>query len=224
MKIAIKWMAILSCLFFAQPGLTADKTLLAKIQNAYNQIESFEAEFDQTLVHKESGSTEKRKGKIAFQKPLLVRWQTARPHEETLVVNREEIWDYIPDEEIAYRYSPAAAQDSRSIIQVITGQARLDKDFDIKPAGKANGMEKLLLYPRNPSPQMVEALIWVDPLSGAIQRAQVKDFYGNSNEIAFRTFKPGQKIAASQFRFKPPKGVEVEDRREGGTPQKQLFY
>lgn len=202
----------LAASIFCGTAHAAEKSLVAKIQNAYSQINSFEADFEQTLKHRESGSTEKRTGKIAFQKPLLIRWQTAKPHEETLVVNAKEIWDYLPDEQVAYRYSPALAQDSRSIIQVVTGQAKLDRDFDVKSAGLQNGLQKLVLYPKEPGPQMVEAAIWVDPASGAIQRANVIDFYGNSNDIAFHGFKPGAKIPASRFGFKPPKGVDVEDR------------
>ncbi len=208
---------------FPQICFAASDALLARIQNAYAHIDSFEAEFDQTLKHKESGSTEKRKGKLAFQKPLLIRWQTAKPHAETLVVNRNEIWDYIPDEEIAYRYAPGVAQDSRSIIQVITGQAKLDKDFDVKRGGRQNGLEKLILYPKEPGPQMVEATILVDPDSGAIMRASVTDFYGNVNDIAFSSFKPGVRIPPEQFKFRPPKGVEVEDRIDKNVPERELF-
>lgn len=208
---------------FGQICHAANDGLIAKIQEAYSGMDSFEADFDQTLKHKESGSTEKRKGKIVFQKPLLVRWQTYKPHEETLVVNREEIWDYIPEEDIAYRYSPSVAQDSRSIIQVITGQAKLDKDFDVKRGGTENGLAKMILYPREPGPQMVEAAIWVDPVSGTIQRANVTDFYGNKNDIKFSSFKPGSRQPASQFKFKPPKGVEIEDRIGKNVPEKELF-
>lgn len=201
----------------------ADNALIAKIQNAYSQINSFEADFEQKLTHKESGAVEKRKGKLAFQKPLLIRWQTQKPHEETLIVNSKEIWDYIPDEQVAYRYSPAVAQDSRSIIQVLTGQAKLSKDFDVKSAGNENGLTKLILYPHDPSPQMVEAAIWVDPASGAIQRANVIDFYGNSNDVAFHSFKPGAKISKGQFSFKPPKGADVEDRIDRKVQERELF-
>lgn len=200
-----------------------EPALLTKIQQAYGQIQSFEADFNQTLTHKESGAVEKRKGKLVFQKPLNIRWQTQKPHEETLVVNQTEIWDYLPDEKIAYRYAPALAQDSRSIIQVLTGQAKLNKDFDIKAGGNEHGLKKLVLFPKEPTPQMIEAAIWVDPDSGAIQRANVTDFYGNVNDVAFNSFKPGVKPAPSQFTFKAPKGVEVEDRIKHGPEERTLF-
>lgn len=216
---------VIALAFLLMPvcGFSATPDLLLKLQKTYSGINSFDADFTQTLTHKESGSKEKRNGKLQFQKPLSIRWQTAKPQEETLVINEREIWDYLPDEQIAYRYSPAVAQDSRSIIQVLTGQARLDKDFNVKLAGMENGLQKLALFPKDPTPQMVEAAIWVEPSSGIIRRASVIDFYGNVNDVSFSNFKENAKISPKQFSFQPPKGVEIEDRIEKGLEERQLF-
>ena len=193
------------------------------IQTRYEKLRTFSATFEQTLTHKESGSTEKRQGNLLFQKPLLIRWQTDKPHEETLVVTNKEIWDYLADEEIAYRYPLELVRDSRTIIQVITGQAALTKDFDVKEAGQENGLAKLHLYPKEPAPQMVEALLWVEPSTGYIRRASIIDFYGNSNDVRFTQFKPDTSLKESDFTFTAPKGVEVEDRIDRKVQEKELF-
>ena len=193
------------------------------IQARYEKLRTFSATFEQTLTHKESGSVEKRQGSLLFQKPLLIRWQTDKPHEETLVVTHKEIWDYLADEEIAYRYPLELVRDSRTIIQVITGQAALTKDFDVKEAGQENGLAKLHLYPKEPAPQMVEALLWVEPSTGYIRRASIIDFYGNSNDVRFTQFKPDTSLKESDFTFTAPKGVEVEDRIDRKVQEKELF-
>lgn len=193
------------------------------IRTRYEALKSFDADFEQTLTHKESGSVEKRKGRLRFQKPLLIRWQTQKPQEETLVVTAKEIWDYLPDEEIAYRYPPSLVQDSRSIIRVLTGQAAMTRDFDVKVAGREGGLVRLMLYPHEPSPQMVEASIWIEPESGYIRRANIVDFYGNANDVRFTAFKPDARIGAAEFRFTPPPGVEVEDRIDRSVEERELF-
>jgi periplasmic chaperone LolA len=197
--------------------------IAATIQARYEKLRTFSATFEQTLTHKESGSVEKRQGNLLFQKPLLIRWQTDKPHEETLVVTHKEIWDYLADEEIAYRYPLELVRDSRTIIQVITGQAALTKDFDVKEAGQENGLAKLHLYPKEPAPQMVEALLWVEPSTGYIRRASIIDFYGNSNDVRFTQFKPDTSLKESDFTFTAPKGVEVEDRIDRKVQEKELF-
>lgn len=206
---------------FATYAAAADD-LPAKIKESYEKVASFEAGFQQSLFHKESGSKETRKGNLVFQKPLSVRWHTAKPHEELIVISDKEIWDYIPDEEVAYRYAPSAVKDSRGLIQVLTGQVSLAKDFDVKNAGAEKGLTKLALYPKDPTPQLVEGMIWVDPANGYIKRAKIIDFYGNSNEVTLTSFTPKKAADAKQFRFTPPKGVEIEDRTKdsGG---KELF-
>ena len=193
------------------------------IQARYEKLRTFSATFEQTLTHKESGSVEKRQGNLLFQKPLLIRWQTDKPHEETLVVTNKEIWDYLADEEIAYRYPLELVRDSRTIIQVITGQAALTKDFDVKEDGQENGLAKLHLYPKEAAPQMVEALLWVEPSTGYIRRASIIDFYGNSNDVRFTQFKPDTSLKASDFTFTAPKGVEVEDRIDRKVQERELF-
>ena len=193
------------------------------IQTRYDKLRSFSATFEQTLTQKESGFVEKRQGTLLFQKPLLIRWQTEKPHEETLIVTAKEIWDYLADEEVAYRYPLDLVKDSRTIIQVITGQAALNKDFDVKEEGQENGLVKLHLYPKEPAPQMVEALLWVEPGAGYIRRATIIDFYGNSNDVRFTQFKPDASLKASDFSFTAPKGVEVEDRIDRKVQERELF-
>lgn len=198
-------------------------SLVGLIKSRYDDLQNFQASFEQTLTHKESGLKETKQGNLHFRKPMLARWQTKSPHAETLVITRKEIWDYFPEEEIVYRYPVGLVQDSRSILQVITGQSALSKDFDIKNKGNENGLTRLLLYPHEPTTQMVEANIWVEPGSGFIKRAQIIDFYGNSNDVKFLSFSPESKIPEEVFTFSPPKGIEVEDRVDNPVQEKDLF-
>lgn len=214
-------MLLALCLSLAAPAHA--QTLITEIQNTYEKIHSIQARFTQALTHKESGSVENRTGTLHFTKPLLVRWETAKPHAETLVITAKEIWDYLPDEEIVYKYPPQLVQDSRSLIQVVTGQARLDKDFDVKEEGEEGGLLKLRLYPKDPAPQMVEALMWVDPKTKLIRKASIIDFYANINHIAFTEIQPNATMPKNIFNFTPPKGVEVEDRTDNKVEERELF-
>ncbi|GFH62562.1 MAG: outer membrane lipoprotein carrier protein LolA [Candidatus Desulfovibrio kirbyi] len=211
----------LTLLVFCLSPLSHAAALTDDIQQRYAQTTSFSANFEQTLTHKESGAIEKRRGVLLFQKPLLIRWTTEKPHTEILVATRQEIWDYLPDEEIVYKYPLDMLKDSGGIIQVLTGQAALTKDFEVKSDGTENGLAKLRLYPKKPTPQLVEAVIWVE--SGYIRRTAITDFYGNTNDVRFTTFTPNAKTKASDFTFTPPKDVEMEDRTSAKTQEKELF-
>lgn len=220
----MKGFVITLALFFlnAAPAFGADP-LVAEMQRTYEAMASFSAEFRQELRHVESGSVEKRTGTLQFAKPLFIRWETRAPNPELLVVNQKEVWDFLPDEELAYRYSPEVVQDSRSILQVITGQSRLDTDFDVKREKDKDGLAVLRLYPKEPTTELVEALLFVDPATRLLRRAELFDFYGNGNIIEFTRITPGTSPAPELFTFTPPKGITVEDLQDQLTPARPLM-
>ncbi len=182
----------------------------AEIQKKYKQIKTIKTIFQQTLDHKESGSVQKRKGTLLFQKPFLVRWETKDPSAELLLITNKIVWNYLPDEEVAYKYTPDIVEGSRPLVQVITGQAQLNKDFSVENMGKDGSYTKLHLYPNDPTPQMVEAFIWVDK-KYIIRKASIIDFYGNSNTLHFTSVETNVTFPSNTFSFKPPKGVDVEN-------------
>ena len=59
-------------------------------------------------------------------------WETNAPDKELIVCNEKEVWNYLPDEELAYRYSPKVLETSHAILNVITGQAKLEDNFEMK--------------------------------------------------------------------------------------------
>ena len=131
------------------------------------------ARFKAGAEPQESGTNEKPGRQAKFSETSTgIRWRTARPMRNTGCDRQGEIWDYLPDE-IVYRYPASMAQDSRSIIQVITGQAALTKDFKIKNLGNENGLVKWRFSPKEASPQMVKKRnIWVEPATGYIKTRQ----------------------------------------------------
>ncbi len=203
-----KFLLSLGILFVASTAHSA--SLEAKIQEKYQGISTIKTTFEQTLTHKESGSVQKRKGELFFKKPFLVRWETKNPYPELLLITDSVVWNFLPDEEVAYKYTPDIVEGSRPLVQVITGQAELSKDFEVKNMGKDGGYTKLHLYPHDPSPDMVEAFLWIDDKT-LIRKASITDFYGNTNSLHFTNVNVNASLPAATFSFTPPKGVDVEN-------------
>lgn len=197
--------------------------IISELKARYQQLESFQADFTQKLVRKDSGITEERHGVLSFQKPLLIRWQTAKPQNELLLVTSKDVWNYLPDEEVAYRYQLDVVKDSSSIIMVVTGQARLDEDFMVQDEGYDGELLKIRLLPKEPTQQMVEGLLWIDAEKKIIKKARITDFYGNENEITFTRLSPDAKFDPKEFTFTPPKGIDIEDRVGSPVPEQDLL-
>lgn len=203
---------------FAQAASAAKR-----VEKAYAVIQGMRAEFSQTLFHKESGAKEERKGVLYFKKPLLVRWENTSPLPELLLVGKDAIWNVFPEDEMAHKYALSMAEDSRSLVRVITGQAQLAQDFDLEEEGTDKGFLTLRLYPKEAVQSMVEALLWIDKQSGLIKKLRVYDFYGNENEIVFTRQELDPPMKDALFTYTPPKEYIVEDRSKDAAPQKPLL-
>ena len=214
MYIGLKRLVFPVVLFLFLAGTAFAQSVSERVQAQYKAITSMRAEYTQTLVHKESGSREERSGVFSFARPLLVRMETRTPFPELLLVGKDVIWNVFPEEEIAYKYSLSLARDSRSIVQIITGQAGLDRDFYVDNQKEEGGLLVFDLFPKEPTPGMVEARLWIDPKTDLIKKLRALDFYGNENEIVFSAQEINVDIPASQFTYTPPKNFVVEDRTQ----------
>ncbi len=205
---------VMLCVFLLCGTAHAASSLEDDLQKKYQQINTMQTTFAQSLVHRESGSVEERKGTLIFQKPLNVRWETNDPHAELLLITDKVIWNYLPDEEVAYKYKPNLMQDMQTLIEVITGQAKLDEDFEVNKMGEKDGLAILHLLPYEPTPEMVEAVVGIDAKTLLIKKASIIDFYGNMNTMEFTSIKTNITLDKDVFNFTPPKGIDVE---EGGS-------
>ena len=205
---------------FAAP---ASDPVAEAVQKRYAAITTMKSSFTQTLVHKESGGKEQRSGVLFFAKPMQVRWETQNPAPELLLVTSTAIWNVFPDENVAYKYAPTLGDDAKSIMQIITGQSPLHKDFFIENKGRENNRAKLVLIPKEPNQSLVEATIWVEEATGLIKQVIIVDFYYNQNEIHFGAQEIDAQLPSSTFIYNPPNTMKIEDRSASGVLQKPLM-
>lgn len=201
--------ALAGLLALAPASAMAD--IVGNIQKTYEQLESFDSSFIQTLRNTASGEEQERKGMLFFKNPDLVRWETTEPESELLIVGRNVVWDYFDDEQVAYKYPVEQILDSKTMVRFISGQARLDKEFWIETEQTEGGLVKLNLTPKEPEPQLVQAYVWVEPESALVRRILLQDFYGNENELVFSNIRINPEMPDALFEFTPPEGVEIFD-------------
>ncbi|PIE68898.1 MAG: outer membrane lipoprotein carrier protein LolA [Deltaproteobacteria bacterium] len=193
------------------PGSLWAGEIAANIQKQYQSLESFTASFDQKLTNAATKEVEARTGKIIFAKPRQIRWETLTPEKEVLVVSKKGVWDYFPEEEVAYMYAVEQVLQSKTMLRFISGEANLEEDFVIENQGDDNGLIKLKLIPKEPESNLVLAYAWVRPENHMLAKVLIVDFFGNGNELALSQLAINPALEAGVFTFTPPKGVEVQD-------------
>ncbi|MBG0789993.1 MAG: outer membrane lipoprotein carrier protein LolA [Desulfovibrionaceae bacterium] len=221
-------LAAMAVLLFAVAAMAADpvsaEDLPDLIQQRYESLNTFQADFVQELTNVASGEVEVRKGRIWFKQPSQVRWETAEPEKELLVVGPEFAWDYIEDEKLAIKYDVATLLDSKTILRFISGQANIKEDFVVKTewqgadevrAKWGKGFTVLQLVPKEAEPGMVLAFIGVEPDTGLLRQVMIVDFYGNGNEMRLSNVDLNVDLTPEMFTFEPPSEITVEDNTEG---------
>lgn len=201
------------CLAAVLPARAEELSVLREVEKSYQSMKNFRAEFTQELFHRESNTTQKRTGSIEFMPPAFIYWQTNAPDREIIVSNKKEVWNYLPDEDLAYHYSPEVLDTSHAVLSVITGQAKLEDSFEVEFLSKddSNGLQEFTLYPLESNPQMVEITLTVNTKKKRIQKIVVLDFFGNLNTIEFTAFKANTNLDKKHFYLELPDNVEIED-------------
>lgn len=193
--------------------------IIENMQARYDAMQSMTASFRQELRHRDSGSGQINDGILQWRKPLLVRWEVLGANAEIFVVGQDSIWNYFPDEELAYIYPLNLVENSMDIIKVVTGQSTLKEDFSVIDEGVEKGedgrnLARLHLYPHEPAQNFTEAVLWLDTKNFLIDRVLIYDFYGNENDVAFQNIVPDAPVADDAISFTPPEGTEILDQRK----------
>ncbi len=209
----IKIMLLVFCLV-AQNAFANDNFII-EMQNKYKTINSFTADFTQELFHRESQHRQNKAGNFSFKKDMNIYFNVKSPNPEVLIANNKEVWNYFPDEEVAYKYKASILQNSKNILSVITGQAALNEEFEVEKVEEItlNGSISVCyaIYPFEPSVELTQAKIYVNKDTKLIEAVEVYDFAGNTNYIVFNNLTINPKLNNSLFSFSPPKGVDIED-------------
>ncbi len=187
-------------------------SLSQTIQNRYRNIVSLQATCTQILTNAASRQAETRQGKILFKKPCLVRWETQGDNDtELLVVGSKTVWEYFPAEKIVYvRDNGKQVLSSRNMLNLLTGEARLEEDFFLEQQGTEQGLLKIKLTPKEPEPDLVLAWLWWNEKTSLVERLLLVDFFGNGNELRLEQIQLNPDISEQAFEFTPPADVSVE--------------
>ncbi|KAF5041088.1 Outer-membrane lipoprotein carrier protein [anaerobic digester metagenome] len=189
-------------------GAQADD-LTDRIQQRYDSLQSFRGFFLQKLTNASSREVQERLGNIAFARPRFIRWETTSPENELLIIGKDTVWEYFPDEETVYRYTVEQVLSSKTMIRFLSGEANLKDDFTVQDMGMDGEFRHLKLIPKEPEPNLVEGEVWVRPGQDIMERIKLVDFFGNVNELELTGLELDVPVDEKEFTLVPPKGTEI---------------
>jgi outer membrane lipoprotein carrier protein len=191
---------------------TADVHTIAQgVDNHYNHLKSFQAEF--TELYRGNGIDRIESGTLWLKKPRKMRWEYRSPREKLFVSNGQDAWFYVPGERQARREPFKKLEDMRSPLGFLLGKTKLEKELkglsiamDVKPMQAGDTV--LRGTPKGMEERVSQVLVEVTPESH-IFRIVLQGTDDAVTEYRFTEVKEDLPLADNKFRFEPPAGVET---------------
>lgn len=187
---------------------SAEEELRQFVEN----VRTLNGRFVQTQTDEHGELVSSGAGMVAIARPGRFRWSYAQPYEQLMVCDGETIWAYDPDLKQATK-RPAGETLAGTPAELLAQQARLSDNFTTKDLGEKDGLRVVSLEPKNDQSDFKSIELWLK--AGVPQRLKFSDPLGGNTVVELRDVKVNQPVADEQFKFAPPKGVEVVEGAAG---------
>ena len=173
-----------------------------RLNKLLTSTKAMTANFSQTTKGANSGTF---KGSMTVQRPNNFRWETTSPSEQLIVANGSSLWIYDKDLQQATKQAVDSQVGNTPALLLSGDPNKIDSNFKItQPYENKN---YYVLYPKSDSASFKNLSISFS--GGKPVMMVLNDTLGQTTSISFSNIKLNPKISSSQFKFTPPKGVDI---------------
>ena len=190
---------------------TSDQQALDAIQNNYEKILTFEANFTQKSYIKMMDQTQSIEGQVKIKKPGKMRWVYEAPEEQVLISNEKTLWLYVPEEEQATKVPVESIYSSNTPALFLAGKGKLTQAFNVESISQEKENIIITLIPKTIQQNLARLVLMADKKNYQITGSTVYDKLGNKTAIRFNRIRVNQEIPEEQFQLNTPPNVEVLD-------------
>ncbi|EFE49625.1 outer membrane lipoprotein carrier protein LolA [Neisseria elongata subsp. glycolytica ATCC 29315] len=145
-------------------------------------------------------------GTFQIMRPGLFRWEYSKPYKQTIVGDGQHIWLYDVDlKQVTKSDQSQAIGDSPA--SILSDKNALDSSYSLKEDGSGDGIDYVLATPKknNAGYQFIRIGFKGETLAAM----ELKDGFGNQTSIKFSNVNTHPNLSRGNFKFVPPKGVDV---------------
>jgi outer membrane lipoprotein carrier protein len=178
----------------------------AELERFTANLETFQAEFTQTVKSQDGRIQDQTGGQVWLQAPDKLRWVYSGEFPEIIVADGKNIWIY--DESLEQvTVKPQSEQATDSPLMILADVSRLDTQFNVTELGDFDDMQLLELRSRDDDSEFERILLGLVP--GGISMMAMEDAFGQRTEIHFTQVQVNLPAGPDLFRFTPPEGTDV---------------
>jgi outer membrane lipoprotein carrier protein len=186
----------------------AARDALGRATRLYDDGAAHAARFVQTYTPAGFTSAKKESGTIWIQAPQRLRFDYADPEAKVFTYDDGEGRFYSPADKQLDVKKLSPEERARLPIVFLTRPADLAQAYGVTVEHASDGIERLVLVPRNPSPELARLSLTL-AADGAIRELAYSDDAGNRTEFRFEAWRSEKARPAGDYRVTGPKGTRV---------------
>ena len=185
---------------------SAYATPATDVEKLLDGVQSWSADFTQTIDDGHGKIVRSAAGKIYLQKPGKFRWDYSQPSEQTIVADGKQIWLYDKDLQQANVRDMDVSLSSTPAV-LLSGGATVGSQFDVTLLPKKDGLDWYQLVPKHPETDFQLVRIGFD--KGDLVSMFLADKVNQVTQLTFTNSQRNIKLIPDLFMFTPPPGVDV---------------
>ncbi|HEX5804081.1 MAG TPA: outer membrane lipoprotein chaperone LolA [Azospira sp.] len=198
--------AVALVLLLAAAGARADA--VDRLRHFLETTKLLRADFSQTVMPKNGKKPQFSSGSMAIARPHKFRWQIDKPYPQTIVGDGEKVWLHDPElNQVTVKKQGAALAGSPAALLAGEGVAALEQHFTLTDAGSKDGLEWLAAVPKSADTGFERVRLGF--AGNELRAMELTDSFGQQTALLFSKVEKNPPLAASVFRFVPPKGADV---------------
>lgn len=181
------------------------------LEKFLHDLDSFKADFTQTLSNEHGEVLEKSSGIVYMQTPRKFRWVYQEPYSQLIITDGTTLWIYDEDlQQVTIRDVSESIDNTPAAI--ISGQQDIDDYYIKNDMGKIEGADWIELTPRDVDSQYRSIRLGFD--NGELAMMILFDNLGQVTRIDFSNISRNKRFGGPLFTFTPPDNVDVIDDRQ----------
>jgi outer membrane lipoprotein carrier protein len=201
-----RFVSLISAWVLSLASLPALADANALLQEFVDKTRTLQGRFTQSVQDRKGRVTQESKGEFAIARPGKFRWSYAAPYSQLIVGDGKKVWIYDSDlEQVTVRKFDTAVGASPAAL--LAGSNEIGKHFNLKDAGKQQGLEWLEATPINAEGTFSRVRMGFN--GSDLQIMELQDNFGQTTRLRFNTLTLNPHLANELFRFKAPKGADV---------------
>lgn len=182
-------------------------TATDRLNDFFKNVKSLRADFEQIVTDPRGKTVQNAQGTFAMQRPNKFRWDYLKPYEQVIVADGVKLWVYDKDlEQVTVKKLDEALGNTPALL--LSGARPLEEKFRIVAlTDKADGLAWLELVPKDSDSSFQSVRLAFGKQN--LEVMELTDSFAQVTRLQFGKIQSNGAASANEFKFVPPKGVDV---------------